>query len=133
MLFTIFQGKQIQARPYIIAGMQHYLSKKQSNMVQYQHQIFNIIFISSEYHRTGQLASQVLTDTVRFMLYVINLLTPGVHLILQNHISSRLRTSALWAMSLANLVHGVPGIVRYNKIHYRISMPFFQDGSFNWF
>ena len=57
----------------------------------------------------------------------------GAHFSVQNYIGSRLELSAVWAITHADLLHkNIKGCFFTVKIYFQISVPFFQDGSFNW-
>ena len=52
----------------------------------------------------------------------------GAHFSVQNCVGSRLQLSAVWAITSQKY----QGLFFTVKIHFEISVPFFQDGSFNW-
>ena len=55
------------------------------------------------------------------------------HFSVQNYIGSRLQLNAVWAITHADLLHkNTKGCFFTVKIYFQISVPFFQDGSFNW-
>ena len=57
---------------------------------------------------------------------------PGTKFSVENLIGSRLKLSAAWAISLADFLRRNMGLLFTVKIHCQISMPIFQDSSFNW-
>ena len=60
------------------------------------------------------------------------LLIPAANFSVQNFIGSRLKLSAAWAVSFADLHHRNIGLLFTIKILCQIPVPFFQDSSFNW-